>query len=167
MGNLPSLSHTRNTYKALKALGKTPTPANTRKTVNVVYGSPCAGKTTYVREHAGDDDIIVDADALYAAISNRDPHDMNFAQYNIASNELREAMYDVIRYRKGRWKTAWVIAVCPTQNDRDKVKERVLADNFILIDTDEKTCVERGKERGEGWDTIIRNWFRRYYGDHS
>lgn len=152
MGNLPTVPH-KTSYA--------------RKTVNVVYGSPCSGKTTYVREHAGDDDIIVDADALYAAISNHDPHRMNATQYNIASYDLRETMYDVIRSRKGKWRTAWVIAVCPTQNDRDKVKERIRADRFILIDTDEKTCIERGKERGEGWEKVIHNWFRRYYGDHS
>lgn len=33
-------------------------------TVTVVTGPPCAGKSTYVREHAGQGDVVVDLDAI-------------------------------------------------------------------------------------------------------
>lgn len=39
------------------------------KDVIIVYGPPCSGKTTYVLENKGVNDIVVDMDRLYEAIT--------------------------------------------------------------------------------------------------
>lgn len=40
--------------------------------VYIVYGSPCSGKTTFVRESAGENDIILDIDNIYQCITVND-----------------------------------------------------------------------------------------------
>lgn len=43
--------------------------------VTVVSGPPCAGKTTYVRQHAAPGDLVLDFDALAVALGSPDPHE--------------------------------------------------------------------------------------------
>lgn len=40
--------------------------------VHVVIGPPAAGKSTFVREHAGPDDVVIDFDLLANALSNQE-----------------------------------------------------------------------------------------------
>lgn len=42
--------------------------------VKVIYGCPCSGKSTYVSEHAEQNDIIFDYDAILCAITTRNKH---------------------------------------------------------------------------------------------
>ena len=42
--------------------------------VKLVYGAPCSGKSTYVKEHAGENDLIWDFDRLLMACTNRTQH---------------------------------------------------------------------------------------------
>jgi len=45
--------------------------------VNVVWGPPAAGKSTYVEENKGENDLIYDFDALMRDISGLDIYDRN------------------------------------------------------------------------------------------
>ena len=45
--------------------------------VYVVHGSPLSGKSTYVRDHKGNNDIVYDYDLIMSALSGRDIHDHN------------------------------------------------------------------------------------------
>lgn len=38
------------------------------KTVHIVYGPPLAGKSTFVRENMGPDDLVFDMDAVQNAL---------------------------------------------------------------------------------------------------
>ena len=65
------LIHFRCHNKAHKRFGygnahRKPTPT---QEVYIVYGSPCSGKTTFVRESAGENDIILDMDNIYECIT--------------------------------------------------------------------------------------------------
>lgn len=40
--------------------------------VNIVYGSPRAGKTTYVKEHMHDDDLVIDLDSIISSLQLND-----------------------------------------------------------------------------------------------
>lgn len=43
--------------------------------VIVVYGKPRCGKTTYVKNHIKDNDIVFDYDALFSALSFKEQHE--------------------------------------------------------------------------------------------
>lgn len=42
--------------------------------VVIVYGRPGSGKTTYVKNHIGDNDIVYDYDKLFSALSFKPEH---------------------------------------------------------------------------------------------
>lgn len=65
----------------------------------VVYGCPCSGKSTYIREHAGDSDLIYDYDALLLASTTRkehltDRHPGHWVLMNIRKAMVTEAARD-------------------------------------------------------------------------
>ena len=68
------------------------------KTVHIVYGPPLAGKSTFVRENMGPDDLVFDMDAVqnalcYGADHAGKPHTLG------AAIALRNAF---IAYRAGK-----------------------------------------------------------------
>lgn len=42
--------------------------------VHVISGAPCAGKTTYVKEHQKSGDVVIDADAIASAFGSEQKH---------------------------------------------------------------------------------------------
>ena len=42
--------------------------------LKIVYGAPCSGKSTYVKNHIGDNDIVFDYDELTRALTYRKDH---------------------------------------------------------------------------------------------
>lgn len=69
------------------------------KTVHIVYGPPLAGKSTFVRENMGPDDLVFDMDAVqnalcYGADHAGKPHTLG------AAIALRNAFIAYRRYEK-------------------------------------------------------------------
>lgn len=128
--------------------------------VTIVYGAPCSGKSTYVERHMGPNDILCDADAIFSALSGREAHDLNLAQYSVAT-DMRETLYDIIRDRKGRWENAWVMSCAATDGALRRDMERVNADRAVLIDTPKEICLERAKERPDVFRAHVERWFER------
>lgn len=113
--------------------------------IYVVYGSPCSGKSTFVRENANRHDIIVDIDEIYRAISVNPLHDKsNRLTGNVM--QIRNMLIDMIKTRNGKWINAWVI----TAKCRPMELERLCSDlgaEIIHIDTDKETCLARAELR--------------------
>lgn len=114
--------------------------------IYIVYGSPCSGKSTFVRENATKHDMIVDVDELYRALSINELHDKS---NRLTSNvlQLRDVLIDMIKTRNGRWINAWVI----TSKCRPMELERLassLGAEIIHIDTDKDTCLMNADKRG-------------------
>jgi hypothetical protein len=70
---------------------------------------------------------------------------------------LRDALYDRIRTRAGKWRNAWVIATLPLKGERGRVAQ-VLGAELIYVDTDKDTCLERC-----GYDERRRGWVVDYF----
>ena len=130
--------------------------------VVIVYGPPLAGKTTYVRQMATTDDIIVDLDSIKEMISNADRYDRVGGAVRNFSFKILSYIYNLIKMRSGNWKTAYIIATCPRILDRRMLKQRVNADELLFIYADEYSCMERSGERPDEWKEYIRNWFKTY-----
>lgn len=125
------------------------------QTVYLVYGSPCAGKTTFVQENARPDDLILDLDKIWTAISISDrEHKPDRLKANVFG--IRDAVIDQIRTRTGNWRTAYVIGTYPLRSDRDRLCDLLRAEE-IFIDTDMATCISRAPN--DKWRGYIEEWF--------
>ena len=138
-----------------------------QKKVYIVYGSPCAGKSTWVYNVASKDDLIVDMDAIWQMISCNDKYCKPAALKSVVF-EMRDKMYDIIKYRSGKWHNAFVITGGALQGDRDRLKQRIGADELIFIDAPKDVCIERIQTKGlpdevkDQWKDLIINWFNTY-----
>ncbi|MCQ2270982.1 MAG: HNH endonuclease [Bacteroidales bacterium] len=122
-----------------------------RRKVYIVYGSPCAGKSTWVRDNAGTNDLILDIDSIWECISTS------------RSKRLRENMFGVrdcimeqIKMRVGKWQTAFVVGGYPNKYDRERLAD-MLGAELIFIDESIETCMSRATTDDE--QRFIRDWF--------
>lgn len=102
-----------------------------QKKVYIVYGSPASGKSTWVNEHAGADDLIVDMDNIWEMISNNDRYVKPDTLKAIAF-QVRDTLYDSIKYRNGKWHNAFVITGGALKGDRQRLKQRIGADGTVV-----------------------------------
>jgi hypothetical protein len=141
-----------------------------KKHVYIVYGAPCSGKTTWVHENATPDDLVVDLDSIWQMISINERYDKPAALKHVVF-EMRDKMYDIIRYRSGKWHSAFIITGGAMKGDRDRLAQRVGADDLIFIDTDQSVCLDRMHTKGlssaqmDDWKKFIIDWFERYQSD--
>lgn len=130
--------------------------------VFIVYGPPLGGKSTYVRENAEPDDLIVDLDTIYTALCTSPRYEHPEALKRVAFS-VRDHLYDQIRIRNGLWSVAWVIAGLPRKNERERLAARLGA-SLVLVECDKAECHKRLLDcddgRGMDWGRYIDDWFR-------
>ena len=146
---------------------------NIKKKVFIIYGSPCAGKTTWVHSVATKDDLVVDLDSIWQMISINNRYDKPTTLKSVVF-EMRDKMYDIIKYRSGKWHNAYIITGGALKGDRDRLIQRVGADECILIDTDVTECLKRlyirtdfNDKQKEDWKNYIIDWFSSYQPDET
>ena len=137
------------------------------KQVFIVYGSPCAGKSTWVHSVATEADLVVDMDSIWQMIGINQRYDKPAALRSVVF-EVRDKLYDIIKYRSGKWHNAYIITGGALKGDRDRLQQRVGADQLVYIDTDHDTCIKRAMDRGDKadeWIQYINEWFEKYQPD--
>lgn len=123
--------------------------------VYLVYGSPCAGKTTWVQSIAYDDDLILDMDSIWQCICKADrQHKPGRLKANAFG--VRDCIIDQIRCRSGMWRNAYVIGGYPLRTDRDRLCSLLNA-TPIFIEENKETCLSRAED--ENWENFIEDWF--------
>lgn len=139
--------HDAKTAGEHRALTGTPRP------VTVVAGPPCAGKTTYVQAQAAPGDLVVDYDALAAALGSPDSHAHPEALKAFAA-EARAAVLARLR-RPSEIGRAWVTTTSHTP-------EALLAGaDVVLLQASPAQCHARARAaaRPAHWHTLIDEWF--------
>lgn len=131
------------------------------KKVYIVYGAPCSGKSTWVNDNADDDDLIVDLDKIWQAVSVNDLYKKPDSLKSVVF-DIRDKLYDIIKYRSGNWINAYVITGGALAGERERLIKRVAADKLIHIDTDKETCLLRAEEKPDAWKKYIAEWFDSY-----
>ena len=124
--------------------------------IYIVWGSPCAGKTTYVDENCLRDDIIVDIDRIYSAITN----DRSGRLYGNVMQVYR-SLVDMVKTRNGKWVNAWIVRTLPLSVDRERLSAEV-GGELIHIDTDRETCLARAEVRGGESVRLVEEFWKRY-----
>ena len=92
--------------------------------VVLVTGPPCAGKSTYARDHAAPGDLILDQDKLGPAA-------------------MRAAIGQVTAMTDG---TAWIIRCCAGQARRDQLATQLAAEN-VHLQPPERVLLARARQR--------------------
>ena len=136
------------------------------KGVFVVYGPPLSGKSTFVEEHKGRNDLVVDMDRLFAAVTMLPEYDKpDILLPNVRG--IYNLLADNIKTRHGRWHSAWVITGGADRYRREGLA-RDLGAELVFCDVSKDECFRR-LELDEGrlfrqveWRGFIERWFRDY-----
>ena len=150
--------------------GHAATYTGVQKQVYIVYGAPCSGKTTWVRSVADPQDLVVDMDSIWQMVSINDRYDKPKELRSVVF-DVRDKLYDIIKYRSGRWHNAYVITGGALKGDRDRLQARIGADDLVFIDTPQDVCIERSLNRKMSidamadWARYIDDWFSQYQSD--
>lgn len=135
-----------------------------RRGVYLVYGAPLSGKRTWVRENASEGDLIVDIDSIWEAISGQ-PRYIKPNRLKAVTFKVRDTLLEVVRYRLGKWKAAYVIGGFPMAVERERIAKELGAEE-IYIDTSKAECLRRLEEDEardtEEWTKYINDWFETY-----
>lgn len=125
--------------------------------IYIVYGSPCAGKASFVNNSVSPGDLIVDIDRIYECINN----DRSNKLYSNVI-EIYRQLIDMIKTRNGRWNNAWIIRGFPLKMDRERLANELGAE-LVFVDTPKELCVHRAYERGGNeYVKLVNDWFLKY-----
>ena len=126
--------------------------------IYIVHGSPCAGKSAFVQENAGKQDLIIDIDRLYDAMST--------GEYRgaVKTNVLNtyRSLIDMVRTRNGKWRTAWIVRTLPLNIDRERIVKEVGGGELIHIDTSHDDCMIEARKRGGDWLQWVNEYWERF-----
>lgn len=131
-----------------------------QRKVYLVYGPPCAGKTSWVHETASPNDLIMDMDSIWQAITVNDRYTKP-ARLRTCVFRVRDCIIDMAKCRTGKWQDAYIIGGYPMLMERTRLID-MLGATPIFIDTSKQTCIERAKDRGDEWIEFVSDWFEKY-----
>lgn len=142
-----------------------PPPEVPGLTVTLISGPPCGGKSSYLLEHAGPDDLIVDYDALAVALQPAGGSHGHVEAHKHFIWEARDAILERLRLGNHGVRAAWVIASAPKRRDRDRYRLRYGA-QVVVVMSPEDVCLRRAMgERPGDWFGHVRGWFDAYEPD--
>jgi len=135
--------------------------ARKKAQVIIVTGAPGSGKTTYVREHMADGDLVWDWDEIMHAITNRPSHSecpegaMDFVL------GMRERFCAIAAHSETGIGRVWVIVSerCPLTREL-----QMRGATIVDLDTLIEVCAQRLRERGPGAKWALDAYLQRHRG---
>lgn len=115
--------------------------------LTIVCGPPCSGKTTYVEQHAGAKDLVIDFDTIARNIDPNYFHWRDNSNATLWRRTLRtrnELLGSLSRLASGK---AWFIVSAPTQTEREWWC-KMLDGEVILLNPGADECKRRAVQRG-------------------
>lgn len=124
----------------------------------IVCGPPCAGKSTFVRDHSASGDLIWDYDLIHQALSGQDDHD-HLSEIRPFVIAAREAIFNQLEAHQSQ--RAWIITSSSKQSEIQSLSDRFGAEIIYLeISQEEAHLRARADQRPEIWHDYIENWFQ-------
>lgn len=118
--------------------------------IHLVCGPPGAGKSTWVRENAGSDDLVIDLDEI-----------RRFTSSDEQAKEFRKHLEDDAHKHPA---DVYVVRTLADPVARGEVAARVQADRVVVLETPGDIASQRALER-DGDDSMaepIRRWWETY-----
>ncbi|MGR3547597.1 MAG: HNH endonuclease [Roseovarius sp.] len=132
--------------------------------VNLVFGPPGAGKTTYVQDHARPDDLVIDLDRYLIALGGS-PWGADKAILRAAFAAHDADLHSLAERRRG---VAWLVKLAPSQAERMAWRLGLRRVQMVAILTPPDTCIQRicaepaRQERAEKMCAAVHDWWRTY-----
>lgn len=130
--------------------------------VHIICGPPGSGKTTFVQKHMQPGDLIIDMDAIVAALTGNKSTHPDYSNVMNTALAVRETIYKSIESGKAG-KRAFVITAT---SDKQRVENlsRRLHGSMHYMDTPEAECIKRicndptrpDKEKDRA---LVKRWF--------
>ena len=133
--------------------------------INIIWGCPASGKSTYVSEHRGKNDITFDFDLLMMALSGLDMHTSNTNLIGYVT-DIRDGIIKRIKTEK-KLQDAWIIVTWVDDEFKEQFKDYKSVE-YILMDTTEEECLDRinnNDDRQASKDEqvkVVKEWFKKY-----
>lgn len=136
----------------------------TKKEIFLVYGSPLAGKTSYVESVREEGDLIVDIDRIWECVSGCPSH-VKPKRLNGIVFGLRDRLMEMVKYKVGKWNNAYIVGGFPLISERERICKELGA-REVFIDTPKEECLTRlrnAKDRPiDDYEKYIEEWWKRY-----
>lgn len=108
--------------------------------LTIVCGPPASGKTWYVDQNAGPDDLVVDLDVIASRLARSTLHGWEWdAWINPALWERNRILGDLSK--PSRHPAAWLIVSEPKARMRDWWEQILKPHRIVVIEADERTCM--------------------------
>lgn len=135
-------------------------PTTQHAHVTLVCGPPCAGKNTYVTQHARPGDLVVDLDAIISALSGSASHEHDEAIKALAF-DARDAILARLWSGQHNVNRAWIILTGATEKQRHTYRQH--GARIVMVIADQPTLQARAAaERPQGWSTYIDQWLQEH-----
>ena len=134
-----------------------------RKEIFLVYGSPLAGKSSYVKGVAEPGDLIIDIDSIWACVSGLDRYTKP-PRLNAVVFSVRDKLMECVKYRVGKWNNAYIIGGYPLISERERICKELGA-REIYIESTKEDCLEKLENLDidkKEFSKFINDWWKRY-----
>lgn len=128
--------------RALRPFGST---QGLKPKVFVVHGPPASGKTSYVMEKKGDNDVIFDFDKVMSALSGLPPHQKNDNLISYCT-DIRTLIIDKA-LRNPKVDKTWIIATNVSDDLKGKLSD--IPVEYVQVDATKEECLKRIEEDPE------------------
>ncbi len=115
--------------------------------LTIVSGPPASGKTTYVRERAKPDDVVIDLDSILLGISLSYQCWSGGLDRSLLNQAIRQRNTMLGKLKRKRGCEAWFIVSAPTMREREWWANK-LGGKTVLLHPGVEECKRRALERG-------------------
>ncbi len=123
--------------------------------ITIVCGPPCSGKSTYVAQHAGPDDLVIDHDAIAQELGSDRTHNHHAAFARQAELIIEDQLDNLPPDRD-----VWVIRSLPSAEYRRALADYLRADRIVVVTADVEDLHQRAQARpNPAATTRIIDWW--------
>lgn len=142
-----------------------------KRSVYLIVGASCSGKSSWVEQNATEDDLILDFDKIWQMISIN-PKYKKPNRLKPVAFAIRESIMEQIKMRNGKWINAYILSTEPYVMNRKRLCDSLGVDETIFMDTTREECIKRLYENPQGrdikeYEEYINNYYDNFQPDED